>query len=522
MASIVKLPPQEVSHRLDAMFYRSDYVANAMRLRRSGVKSADLRSLVLAGRRTIYFSTDTKEADEADPTWIPFLTADDLSGDGCFINLNARRRVSPAFAARYPKGLLRANELLVKVKGPNQTTAYNADLPEFPVLISGTIWGALVRNDLVDPHYLVSALSSDYGAMARARLRTNTNVEFLGADDLLELLLPIPERGAQRYIGEKVRQAEGLRRLSSRLVDEVNTFHRGIFPSQDNLNTHASSRRLPVRRLKDRLDAHSYPAVVETYIEGLEGPATLANLCHAVFNGQTLVASDETSNSAQQATVASLSPNFVKCPFRLVARPRTRDKALQEHDLLLCNAAHTKDFIGRHITYCQEVAELFPSTEVMVLRPNRKLVPASYIRTYLQSKIGFIQIQATIRGITAHSYPSDIREIEIPIPRIAGAERERWFDCDARMSRAGRALDAAGTLTTAAKFLVEALIAAQVTEAELTAAQESLDRGDTAPDRAILTQLTRSGFAVPGTPLFPDLDALRSALTELAEDSTAT
>ena len=104
MASIVKLPPQEVSHRLDAMFYRSDYVANAMRLRRSGVKSADLRSLVLAGRRTIYFSTDTKEADEADPTWIPFLTADDLSGDGCFINLNARRRVSPAFAARYPKG----------------------------------------------------------------------------------------------------------------------------------------------------------------------------------------------------------------------------------------------------------------------------------------------------------------------------------------------------------------------------------------------------------------------------------
>ena len=93
------------------------------------------------------------------------------------------------------------------------------------MLVSGTIWGGLVRKGVVDPHYLVAALSCPYAAMARTRLRTNLNVEFLSAEDLLSLALPTPATLAQRYIGDKVRQAERLHERARRLEAAVAKTH---------------------------------------------------------------------------------------------------------------------------------------------------------------------------------------------------------------------------------------------------------------------------------------------------------
>ena len=73
-------------------------------------------------------------------------------------------------------------------------------------------------------------------------------------------------------------------------------------------------------------------------------------------------------------------------------------------------------------------------------------------------------------------------------------------------------------LTTAAKLLVEALIEGKVTEAELVAAQEALERGDDTANRALLRRLTRHGLDVPGQrPLFPDLDTLYALLAQIKE-----
>jgi hypothetical protein len=199
MGSFIRLPPRALDGRIDATYYQPEYVANAQRLASSAVGRSELSNLVSNGRRTLYFGTTTLEGDEAPSDWVPFLTSDDLGDEGFFIETRARRRVAPAFLDDYPAGRLRSGELLVKVKGPNQTTAYIDAAPEYPVLVSGTIWGGLVRKDVVDPYYLVAALSCPYAAMARTRLRTNLNVEFLSAEDLLSLSLPTPDKQAQRY-----------------------------------------------------------------------------------------------------------------------------------------------------------------------------------------------------------------------------------------------------------------------------------------------------------------------------------
>ncbi|MEH2241594.1 hypothetical protein [Nostoc sp.] len=176
MASIVRLNAQRLSDRLDAVYYHPLFLDNEDRLKSSSIKISRLKNIVKEGRRSIYFGTETLENDDVPNNWIPFLTADDFWENGFFVNLNSCRRVSPKFAEQYPKGQLRGNELLVKVKGPNQITAYNEMPPENRVLVSGTIWGALVKKEQVDPHYLVSVLSCPYAVIARSRLRTNLNV----------------------------------------------------------------------------------------------------------------------------------------------------------------------------------------------------------------------------------------------------------------------------------------------------------------------------------------------------------
>jgi type I restriction enzyme, S subunit len=76
-------------------------------------------------------------------------------------------------------------------------------------------------------------------------------------------------------------------------------------------------------------------------------------------------------------------------------------------------------------------------------------------------------------------------------------------------------------LTITAKLLVEALIEGKLSEAELKAAQEGLEKGDTTLDREILDRLTRKGIDFPKEPpLFPDLDALYAALDSLEATET--
>ena len=517
MPTIVSLKPTQLENRFDAVYYGPDFLANHNRLVRSGIRTARLRNLVKNGRRAVYFSTDTIGADKAPDSWVPFLTSDDLSDDGCFVNLNAKRRVSPEFAAEYPNGRLRGNELLVKVKGPNQTTAYNAHDPNREILVSGTIWGAIVDLESVDPHYLVAALTCPYGATARTRLRTNTNVEFLAPEDLVGVLLPWPsQRLSQRYIGDKVRQAERLRERARTLEADVAGIHAQYTVQPTGIDFAKRTRRLAARSLTERLDAHFYPSAVEQYFQHFNlATQSLNRLCLLVANGQS---QPESAEGERQATVTNLGQSFVDGLMRTVQRPTDGAPTLAPHDLLLCNAAHEKSYIGRDITYSQ-VDGPFPSTEVMVVRVDRTQIPASFVRHHLKTHIGFLQVQSTIRGITAHSYPSDMKLIEIPIPRVLEAERPAWFATDDMMLQAGRCFDLANVLTSAAKALVEGLIERKVTEAELVTAQEALESGDDTVDRALLRRLTRRGFDLPGQPpLFPDLDALYALLAQAGEE----
>ena len=175
----------------------------------------------------------------------------------------------------------------------------------------------------------------------------------------------------------------------------------------------------------------------------------------------------------------------------------------------MCNAAHNKSYIGRDLTYVHTDKKLLPSTEVMTIRIDRDVVPASYVRAYLLSRLGYVKIQSTIRGITAHSYPDDVALLDIYIPEVESTKKDEWFKQDDLLVQAGFAVELAQLLTSSAKTLVEALIEGQLTEQQLIQAQQALDDGDNSLDQAILSKLNNEGYAIDGaTALFSDIDEL--------------
>jgi type I restriction enzyme S subunit len=490
--------------RLDAEYYKLAFRQAASAVRRFGTITnlEAVRAQSTPIRRGIDMPRFVDDAQA--PRMVTIASFSDPGID--FAGLEG---IDPSQHADFRASQLAAGDLVIAMGGYVGRAAICPPNP--PVANIGRHSARVVVDPIkADPYFLWSFLTSAIGELQLKRQVTGSVQAGVNLEDLRVVELPSPTTEAQRFIGDKVRQAERLRERARRLEVTVATTHARYIVPPTGIDFARRTRRLSARSLTERLDAHFYPSAVEQYFRQLGGPTRLlGRVCSLVVNGQS---QPEAEEGVPQATVTNLGRSFVEGSLRTVQRPADVSRALQAHDLLLCNAAHNKSYIGRDVTYSQ-VEGLYPSTEVMVLRVDRTQLPASFVRQYLKTDIGFLQIQSTIRGITAHTYPTDVKSLDIPIPAVPDADREAWFATDDHMLAAGRCCDAAKALTTAATMLVERLIDGRITEADLIAAQKALDAGDRNADREILKALRQSD--APGAqPLIADVDGLYALLDD--------
>jgi type I restriction enzyme S subunit len=515
MAPVTRVLAKQLDDRIVATYYKREFVENEARLLRSPIRKLRLSELVTAGRRAVYFRTTTLERDGAPPDWVPFLTSDDMDDSGCFVDLDARRRVSPDFADRYPNGTLRGNELLVKVKGPNQTTAYQEALPAHRVLVSGTIWGSLVRRDRVDPHYLVAVLSSPYAAMARTRLRTNLNVEFLSPADLQALLLPIPaEAKSQAYIGDKVRQAERLRASAKGLEEAVNRRLDGSVPPFERVPQRCSW--ITGEEMGDRLDAQPYRTHFRSLLASVQAvPHSSVRKIATLSGGDPVPSGEFKGGGVPLVRIRDIGPNGFVTPEVFVSEvyAATAPEYAGRAGMIVIGMDgefRAQFFIEPELP--QHVNQRVAMIQATGIRPE--LLSLWLNRAEGQYQLNRWAVKTTVEHTTLEHIGN------VLIPRLSEAEENDLAD---RLKQARWAKWFANALTTAAKLLVEALVEGKVSEADLKEAQEALQRGDQGPDRAILSRLTRKGLDVPNEPrLFPDLDALYQALGQVNHELSHT
>lgn len=490
-ATFTRLKGDAVTDRIDPTYYRPEYLANEMRLRNSGLNTVPLSSLVRSGRRAVYFHTSTLENGVAPPDWCPFLTADDFGADGFFLDTNARRRVAPEFALRYPNGALRGNELLVKVKGPNQITAYNECEPNGAVLVSGTIWGALVRQECVDPYYLVAALSCEYAATARTRLRTNLNVEFLSPADLLSLDLPLPRStDAQKYIGDKVRQATRLHTAANELLSRARATASKSHGGYASIPLHRTYRTSPTD-LTDRADSwfynprfrHAVNAILSSGGELTE----LGRQSTSITNGATPKGAVFGDDGVPWIRGKDFDDGDIAAE-NLALLDRRSEASLERSrlvagDLLLS----IKGTVGE-VAVVDELLEGSNINQDIACIRLASITDAHYLALFLESELGQTLMAQQIYGaINAFFSLQDLRGFRVPeLTKVDHDMKERL----ASMRAKGIAFRRVSKwLSRLAKLLIEFLIDGKLTEGEIIEAQQSVEHGDATLDRAILERL---------------------------------
>lgn len=456
-----------------------------------------------------YVEADTKDA-------VPYVSTKQVKGLHAYID--DAKYISKDADIEWAKCRVEDGDIIINKSGNVGAAAVLCSAPyAYANSVSDIINIKLAKNAAIDRDYLVVYLNSPYGQKQLQRLSGGAIFSHVSLHAIPDVRVFHPDIKTQKYIGDKVRQAEQLRAWAKRLEDSVDRYHSQFIPDQDHLDFNKKTRKVSVKRMTERLDAHFYPGVVEQYLTAHPGKfESVRALASAIYNGQTQPESSE--EFCEQITVAHLSASFVKGQPRKVKPPAKNDKFVKPNDILMCNAAHNKSYIGRDLTYVHTDRKLLPSTEVMTIRVDRDVVPASYVRAYLLSRLGYVKIQSTIRGITAHSYPDDVALLDIYIPEVESSQKEEWFKQDDLLLQAGFAVELAQRLISSAKSLVEALIEGQLTEPQLIQAQQALDDGDNTLDQAILSKLSSEGYAVEGAePLFSDIEELYRLLESASQ-----
>ncbi|HCT9094624.1 TPA: restriction endonuclease subunit S [Serratia liquefaciens] len=456
-----------------------------------------------------YVSADTKDA-------VPYVSTKQVKGLHAY--MDDAKYISKEADIEWAKCRVDDGDIIINKSGNVGAAAVLCCAPyKYVNSVSDIINIKLDKTASIDRDFLVVYLNSPYGQKQLQRLSGGAIFSHVSLHAIPDIRVYHSDIKAQKYIGDKVRQAEQLRAWAKRLENRVQSFHSQLIPDQLNLDFGKKTRKVSSDRMTERLDAHFYPGVVEQYLNTHPHKFESLNaLTTVIYNGQTQPESFD--DFCEQITVANLSASFIKGQPRKVSSPSKVDKFIKAHDILMCNAAHNKSYIGRELTYVHTDKKLLPSTEVMTVRVNRDLLPASFVRTYLLSRLGYVKVQSTIRGITAHSYPDDVALLDIYIPEVESNQKQQWFKQDELLVQAGCAVEFSQKLTSCAKILVEALIEGQLTEHQLIQAQQALEDGDNSLDQAILSKLSAEGYAIEGaTPLFSDVDELYGLLEEAAQ-----
>lgn len=151
-----------------------------------------LGEFVKDGYRVVYETTKVVEREEGLEVDLPFfLQSADITTP--FINTERMACVPEADWERYPKGRIKAGELLIEVKGKAEKVAVVPD--DFPArtLVTGTCY-KLSTYHKWQRSLLVAHLIGRYGAILKDRLKTNLLVAYIAKDDLYRI--PVPSLGA--------------------------------------------------------------------------------------------------------------------------------------------------------------------------------------------------------------------------------------------------------------------------------------------------------------------------------------
>jgi type I restriction enzyme S subunit len=405
--------------------------------------------------------------------------------DNLFLDADSAVYISDMDDEKLKRSRLKVNDIILTITGAKFGKSAVVNKKHLP----GNISQHSVRfepNSDIDSYWLVAYLNCKVGQIAIWREAYGATRPAIDYPSIKALVIPKLQEKAQRYIGNKVRQAElfiewstSLERLADKLIEDQ--FIWEYVPTMT-----------------------SKPRKIEPIFLN---PISLGPEFNRAIEGQSLFESSNTLKSYIKSC---------KCgdPIRSDERVKGRydyygaSGPIDKHNDFNFNGIYIIVAQDGSIG-CASVSEgkIWANNHVWVLSTLENADIDSIAR-YLNHHFPYW------KGITTGSVIPKVTSENLLNLRIPDkvATNNKAGDL-LRKTKEARAKSTA--LTEAAKLLIESLIEGQISVAKLVAAQQALEEGDNSTDKAILNKLTDKGYlAEGGKPLFDDLDKLYELLDE--------
>lgn len=506
MFAVTRIPSSLIEDRLDARYNAPLAVETRKKILTSGIQTGTVGSLynLVCGP---FGSTLTSDEHNANGE-VLLIQPTNISGDS-FSDTSSWRITKKALIEKdlktYPQGTL----LFARVG----IYPHVGIIPKGIGLctISSSMIAGLPKRHL-DAHYFVAFFKCSLGNILLNAAQKVTAQPTIGTTEIANTLVPIPSGYTQKYIGDKVRQAEQLRAWAKRLERSLDVFIAHFQPEKKEYKKLCS--RVPNNLLTNMLTATTYK---ERYISNQKNlkvtscTQPISYFLASVTNG--FDERNEIENGLPYIKVADVRAGYID----LKNSPRVRLSALtdastkqkpKKGDLLLTR----KGSFGI-AAVVMESASFLCSSEVFSCKPSKpEFMPI--LSWFLNSEAGNMQFWQFSTGTTMPGINQENLQ-NILIPDFSDCDIQQFNSIHKNIYEAKKNAE---LLTDTAKTLVEALIEGQLTEQQLIQAQQALEDGDYSLDQAIISKLSAEGYAIEGaTPLFSDVDELNSLLEDAAQ-----
>lgn len=490
--------------RLDAEFYNPEALRTVKHMEDVG-EVVTLGSLIQEGYRVVYHGTDSINGLKEDQL-LPFLSPTQIDKDGA-ISFEIADQLPKYYKDKYPKGLAKEGELLVEVKGNVSKVAV---VPSgFPknLMVSGSLYKASINQNKADTHYVLAFLKSANGQVLKDRLTSNTIINYIAKDALYSIPVFKISLVAQKYIGEKVRQAERLRSLVKLLDYELKGLVLNDALEEANKTAIQSFNRVDVEGMFPRLDPKYYGNRSLSVLHAAASSSySLDSLKKSINNG--FEERDFVDSGIDYITVSEVSSGRIELSTapKISELTDIPDKAyVNERCVLVVRTGS----IGTAVKVDIRDKNAVISSHLIKLEFDSEELAAA-VAAFLNSASGKVLQRKISYGAVQPQIGQD-ELLALPIPSFVLDNADSIL---ALTQAKENAIRCSRWLTQSAKMFVEDLIEGQLSESQLVSTQQALEAGDDSLDRALLERMTAEGVDADSAPLFDDIDQLYDLLEQ--------
>lgn len=495
MFSFVKT--EILEDRLDAEFYSEDQIHNLKKLKAIGV--LPLKDFC-TGINVGYTGELTSVYSE---NGVALFRVSDI--DQVFLNDSNVNFIPKDFADENPNIWIKDYDIVLAAVG-NTIGKVAIKSPSLPNgVCSRALMIARPSISKINPYFLVGYLACQFAQKSLIRGVSGSAQPVLNTPLIANLPVIKVNIITQKYIGDKVRQAEILREWAKNLEnvfseilisfcsDAVKYTPSGnkhsVAPLHEishTLNPGAfNEKRLFIRKKLRELDAKTLKDVVDIY-----SPTT-----NEYTENTSYIGLDAINSNSCEITSSTVKASGVVGTARVLYEGVVISKL--------------RPYLNK-VSYIPKVFEgAVGSTELLCLKAKNNSISNWYLYGVLKSDLVLNQLEPLSTGSTHPRIDRyDIYDLIIPI-------LPNNHELGDNLQKAQNGYLYSQKLLKMSTSLVESVIDGIISEEELIQAQNALEQGDTSLDRAILSLMTEEGYAVASSkPLFSDLDEFYDLLEQ--------